>query len=497
MGWPRATAPAWPVHAGLLVLSATAGTAYALAAPGPRTVIFALVTTVPIITFLLALAAGHLTDRPPWLAAVAGLMFLSLGQAFSPDWIPGHHLGRAEGAPTDLVMATAHLLFLIGTAAALRHHGRKDPGGLLDSALFGLCAAGPLWEWLIRPSLGPDATPLGTALLFSDLLVLGAVLGCVLRISITARRARGPLAYLMLTCVLTLACDVVSVLTVHGSSVGTAEMVMLAYLTLAVSPVLPAAPWITQPVAGRRTAVKHPPLGWLGAALCANPLIAAIQAVRGDGFASVVLPVTTVLVVPVVVLRLRLLSSQRARAERTLAYQAHHDELTGLFNRRHVVTEIDEALQALDRGELADVTLLLCDLDGFKPVNDRLGHQAGDLVLQEVAVRMSGVVRPADLVGRLGGDEFVVLLRDDHLAEGPAHAGGSALAGGSPGQFIADRITEVLRAPIEVAGTTVRIGVSIGTANAHHGEGFDRDALIGHADASMYSTKAARCAIPA
>jgi diguanylate cyclase (GGDEF)-like protein len=469
MGWPRATAPAWPVHAGLIGLAVTAATAYALADPGLRNVIFALATAVPIVTYLLALGAGHLTDRLPWLAAVAGLGFLTLGTVMWPDWIPGHHFGSAEGSTTDLMMASAHLLFLVSTASALRRHGRTDPGGLIDAALFGLCAVGPLWEWLIGPNLGAGSTDLGKALLLSDVLVLAAVLGCLIRIGVTARGARGPLGYLVLTATLTLANDVVSVLTVNSSSVWTAQIMMLAYLTLAAPAVLPTAPLVTEP-GPAPAGVRHPPLGWLGAALCANPLIAAVQAIRADGPASVVLPVSTMIVVPMVVLRLRLLSVQRAAAERTLAHQAHHDELTGLYNRRHIVTKIDEAMHALDRGALTEVTLLLCDLDGFKPVNDRYGHQAGDLVLQTVGQRLSEAVGPHGAVGRLGGDEFVVV-----------QCGGEPLAG---------RITALVREPIEVPGGTVRIGASVGTATAWPGDGADRESLIARADAAMYAVKA-------
>jgi diguanylate cyclase (GGDEF)-like protein len=470
MGWPRATAPAWPVHAGLLLLSVTACAAYALVGPEMRIVVFAMVTTVPVITYLLALGSGHLSDRRPWLAASAGLACLTIGTVLWPEWISEHHLGRAEGSPTDLVMAGAHLLFLVGVANALRRHGHKDPGGLIDAALFGLCAVGPIWEWLIGPNLGPAATPLGEALVLADLLVLTVVLGCVIRIGVTAPQARGPLGYLMLAGLFTLACHVTAVLTVHGSSVLTAQLMMLAYLTLAAGPALPAAPLVTQPMTGRTTA-EHPPLGWLGAALCANPLLAAVQAVQADRPASVVLPVSTMLVVPVVVLRLRLLSSQRAVAERTLAHQAHHDELTGLYNRRHIVMRIDEAMAALDRGEATEVTLLLCDLDGFKPVNDRYGHQAGDTVLQVVAQRLSAAAGPDGAVGRLGGDEFVVLLRDP------------------PGP-VADRIAGLLREPIEVTGGTVTIGASIGTATAWPGDAADRESLIARADAAMYAVKA-------
>ncbi|MBO3738855.1 GGDEF domain-containing protein [Actinoplanes flavus] len=476
MAWPRATAPAWPVHAGVLGLSAAAVASYALTGPGSRTVIFALVTAAPIITYLAAIAARHLTDRLPWLIATAGMAMLTLGTLCWPDWIPGHHLGRAEGGGTDLVMAGAHVLFLAGTAIGLRRHGRKDPGGLIDAALIGLCAAGPLGAWLIRPGLVPDATPLGKMLLLSDLLLLSAVIGCLLRIGVTAPKSRGPIAYLMAAGILTLLCDVVAVLTVHGSHVPTAQLMMVAYLCVAAGPVLPTGPHVTRPAPGPAT-VRHPPLGWLGAALCANPAVAAVQAVQSDGPASVVLPATTILVVPVVVLRLRLLSAQRARAERTLAHQAHHDDLTGLYNRRHTVDRIDEELRALDDGPLAEVTLLLCDLDGFKPVNDRMGHQAGDTVLQEVARRLTAAVREQDLVGRIGGDEFLILLRGEH-------------PGG--GTTVADRIVESLRAPILVGGTPVRIGVSIGTAVARAGAVVDRETLIARADAAMYEVKAQR-----
>ncbi|GIE74839.1 hypothetical protein Aph02nite_07890 [Actinoplanes philippinensis] len=463
------------MHAGVAVLSATAATAYGLAEPHVRVAIFALVTAVPVVTYLLAVGFRHLIDRGTWLTAAAGLGTLTLGTVLWPDWIPGHHFGSAEGSTTDLVMATAHLIFLCATATGLRRHGRADPGGLIDAALFGLCAVGPLWEWLIGPYLGPSATTLGMALLLSDVLVLAAVLGCLIRIGSTARGARGPLGYLVLTATLTLANDIVAVHTVNGGSVWTAQIMMLAYLTVAAPAVLPTAPLVTEP-GPAPAGVRHPPLGWLGAALCVNPLIAAIQAIRADGPASAVLPIATIIVVPLVVLRLRLLSMQRAAAERTLAHQAHHDDLTGLYNRRHIVARIDQAMLALHRGDLAEVTVMLCDLDGFKPVNDRYGHQAGDLVLQAVALRLSAAVGRNGAVGRLGGDEFVIVQCD--------------------GEPLADRIAALIREPIEVTGGTVRIGASIGAATARTGDDADRETLIARADAAMYAVKA-RPATPA
>ncbi|MEV4643099.1 GGDEF domain-containing protein [Actinoplanes sp. NPDC049548] len=474
MRWPRGTVPGWLVHTGFLGLLAAAGTAYALAGPELRPVVYTLVTVVPIVTFLVALASGHLPDRRPWLTAVAGLVLLTAQQLVWPDWIAGPHLGRAEGSLTDLLQSLAHTLFLVGTAAALRRRASADPGGIIDAALFGLCSGGPLWEWAIRPALPADASPVGQVMLLGDLLVLCAVAGCLLRLGMMGRPGRGTLAYLVLTAVLTLASTVTSALAPGG--IWSAELMLAAYLTIAAAPVHPDAPAVTVPPRADGVAARQR-LGWLAAALSANPLIAAVQVVRGEGSSSLLLPVGTLMVVPLVLLRIRLLSAQRDRAERTLAYHATHDELTGLCNRRHIAAEIDRALADLDRGELDEITILLCDLDGFKPVNDRYGHPAGDAVLKTVAARLAAAVREQDLVGRLGGDEFLILCRGD--------------AGVDPSE-LRDRIAEAVRAPIPLLDTTVSVGVTTGVAQARAGLGADRDLLIGIADAAMYAGKARR-----
>jgi diguanylate cyclase (GGDEF)-like protein len=166
------------------------------------------------------------------------------------------------------------------------------------------------------------------------------------------------------------------------------------------------------------------------------------------------------------------MSILRGRAERTLAHHANHDELTGLHNRRHVYAEIDRALAELKAGELDEVAVLLFDLDGFKPINDRYGHHAGDEVLRAVAARLSAAAEPGDVVGRLGGDEFLVLRR------------------GRGAGNLAQQVADLLSLPIGVDGATVLVGVSAGSADARCGADVDRDALIGRADADMYAVKA-------
>ncbi|MEV4706326.1 GGDEF domain-containing protein [Actinoplanes sp. NPDC049316] len=476
MRWPRATVPAWVVHAGFLGVLLLAGTAYASGGRDQRVVVYTAVTVLPILTFLAALASGNLPDRRPWLLAVAGLVMLFLQHLAWPEWIVDAHLGRAEGALPDLSQSLAHSLFLLGTAMALRRRASADPGGIIDAALFGLCSGGPLWEWVVRPHLPPGAPPIGQALLLGDLLVLCGVAGCLLRLGMMGRPGRGTLAYLVLTAILTLGSTVMSALSPGGSGVWSAELMLAAYLTIASAPVHPDAAEVTTPP-HTGAVVSRQRLGWLALALSANPLIAAVQVVRGEGSASLLLPMGSLLVVPLVLLRIHLLSAQRDRAERTLAFHATHDELTGLHNRRHMAAEIDRALADLDRGVLDEVTVLLCDLDGFKPVNDRYGHPAGDAVLREVASRLTAAVRAEDVVGRLGGDEFLILCR-----------GAAGLDAGE----LRHRITAAVREPIAVLGATVSVGVTTGVAQARPGRCADRDMLIGIADAAMYAGKTRR-----
>jgi GGDEF domain-containing protein len=101
--------------------------------------------------------------------------------------------------------------------------------------------------------------------------------------------------------------------------------------------------------------------------------------------------------------------TDRRRLERQLRHQAEHDALTGLANRRVFAAELGRQL-ARERRYGGESSLLMVDLDGFKEINDTLGHAAGDLVLQAIGYLLAGRVRDTDLVARLGGDEFAVLL---------------------------------------------------------------------------------------
>ncbi|MFC7530674.1 diguanylate cyclase domain-containing protein [Actinoplanes sp. GCM10030250] len=158
-----------------------------------------------------------------------------------------------------------------------------------------------------------------------------------------------------------------------------------------------------------------------------------------------------------------------------LTHQAFHDSLTGLPNRKHLLDRAEEAVQ-IAAATGTRVALLLLDLNGFKQVNDTVGHHAGDVLLQLVAKRLQSSIRRPDLVARLGGDEFSVLLTGDP-------DGQNALAAG-------ERICERLREPFDIEGQEVKIGASIGVALfPDHATEFG--ALMRDADASMYQAKRA------
>ena len=167
-------------------------------------------------------------------------------------------------------------------------------------------------------------------------------------------------------------------------------------------------------------------------------------------------------------------------ANERLRQRALRDTLTGLPNRLLFEKLLSKALKRLaasvaDGREGAKVVVLFIDLDGFKPVNDALGHATGDLVLKEVATRLRASVRAGDTVARLGGDEFVMLMECETALVDPVIA--------------ARRIVEAIGQPIPSSGRAIQISCSVGIATyPEHGP---RERLVAHADAAMGEAKRA------
>jgi diguanylate cyclase (GGDEF)-like protein/PAS domain S-box-containing protein len=165
--------------------------------------------------------------------------------------------------------------------------------------------------------------------------------------------------------------------------------------------------------------------------------------------------------------------TERKEYERTLIYEAHHDPLTGLFNRKYLETEV---LTAKTRREddQTQLAALFIDIDDFKDVNDKFGHTVGDLVLKEFGGRLLSSVRATDTVFRLGGDEFLILLENVHTRENVSK--------------VAGKIISAISNPFTFDELVVQLTVSIGIALTDKSNLSNMD-LLHTADAAMYQVK--------
>jgi diguanylate cyclase (GGDEF)-like protein len=171
-------------------------------------------------------------------------------------------------------------------------------------------------------------------------------------------------------------------------------------------------------------------------------------------------------------LQLRRQTRRLGDADAQLRRMAIEDPLTGLANRTFVFDRLTHALARRSRGG-GDVGVLFCDLDAFKPINDRFGHAAGDELLRTVGRRLSDAAGTTDTVARIAGDEFVVVCPD--------------LADTSDLELVVERLTESVCRPAVVDGVEVTPRMSIGSAVASPSD--DAERVLGRADEAMYAAK--------
>ena len=171
---------------------------------------------------------------------------------------------------------------------------------------------------------------------------------------------------------------------------------------------------------------------------------------------------------------------ERATAMARANHLAHTDSLTQLANRRLVVAQLEKFIAESIRHKDHSAVLLL-DLDGFKKINDKHGHDAGDAILVEVAKRLSILIRSEDMVGRIGGDEFIVLISRMGASEQVAHD--KALQ-------IAKKLIEIICAPFEFQNKTLNVGVSVGVRLLGQ-ELLNTETAIRDADMAMFQAKKA------
>ena len=465
----ESAAPRWRVPAVYLV--AGVGTVVLFLTGGARTQ-----TVAQAAAAGLALAGALIgvrrwqRDRRFGLTVAAGMGLMAVEMIRRLPLGIGH---ASNGDHLSVVFVALTYVCLFGTGIMIvSRHAPNDRGGIIDAVLVGIAGAGPIWEILLRPVL-PGAAPAGGLILLLEVIALLAYAGALMRISARTRAARFPLRFLYIAQLAALTAFIASVRTTDpatGDRAGWITLVwIISYLSLGAAVLHPSSDRLLVPERFREPTLSFAKLAALGAMLTVVPLTGSMPQLLGGTADGVLITVGTLVAVPLVVLRIGMLVAQRAADQRMLARLAAHDDLTGLPNRRTLLAELEAALV---EPSAAPVTLLYCDLDGFKPVNDTFGHHAGDEVLRVVARRLQEWVRQGDTVARLGGDEFAIICAG--LAEGEAEA-------------LRRRIERAVAEPFVWAGHEITTGVTVGVATA--AAGTDLMTLLAEADERMYARK--------
>lgn len=403
--------------------------------------------------------------RLPWTLLLGALAaFLAAGSALL---LPLQHATTVRW----LIDAVGNLLVLAAALALIIGRRSRDVGGIIDAAVIAFAAGSVLWV-VLPHRLDSDGGFAAQLDLFVVVVALAGVLGALVRVATTRVQPNPALRWLLAAVGIAIAENILRALE-DGSAVPQTVATMLSIVALTATGQFgldPTAPALMrrQPAArSERLSVAR--LAFLCAAVAAFPVVVGVRALLDDDTGGALLAAQGVVVAALVMLRIGVLSSAWARAERALEHQASHDPLTQLLNRREFIARLADVLT---RGERC--TVVFCDLDNFKAINDIFGHDAGDRLLIEVAQRLTECVRPPHVVSRFGGDEFVALLVDATEEETEA---------------IRACLTSVLAQPFEQAGGAP-VGISIGVARSE--DVSDPDELLRAADRFMYAEKLAR-----
>jgi diguanylate cyclase (GGDEF)-like protein len=401
-------------------------------------------------------------QRRPWTLLVCALV-LFVGVNVLMLFPEGHDASL-------LVDAVGNGLVLAAALSVVVRRGVSDLGGIIDAAVIAFAAGSVLWG-VLPHRVSTDTGFPAQVDLFVVVFALTGVLGALMRLVRDADGHVPALIWLLVSIALAIAGNVLGAVGGTPPAATISQMLFMgAFTAVGLFGLDPAGPGLASAQQASQPERLSPArLAFLGVALAVIPGVIGIRELMHGRTSGLLLLVQGVLISALVMVRIGLLATQRAQAERALAHEATHDPLTHLANRREFVDRL--------RAEVALGTpcvLLFCDLDDFKGINDRYGHDAGDRLLVEVARRLDGCVGRRHVVSRFGGDEFVILLVGASMAD--AEVIRSCV------------VTELTRAYDQVDGATV--GVSIGVMSAESGR--DPDQLIRSADHAMYREKAAR-----
>lgn len=409
---------------------------------------------------------AHASDwNRGWIALTAGLAL-----------DVSHAIGRpalgTTSAAADLVGAVAGLLTVVGLGLLIEH---RERGRAVEFALEGLIVVLAVGStiWL---HLGPGGSAVGAWTAIAALAPAGTDLVALWMLARLLSMTKGhPAAYRILVASLAImfAVDAIGAgATLSPAlSVGTGlgALQFWGFVLWGAATVHPSLSDTFEPVPALRTRLTVPQVGLLAGAMILVPATFGVRWLAGSPTDGVALLVGGSLISAVVVVHLVRLLQARATTE----YRAQHDPLTGLPNRILFQDRLDVAISHARRSG-SSVGVFFLDLDRFKTVNDSLGHDAGNRLLQEVARRLRSCLREQDSVARLGGDEFSLLVSDiDDLAAATA---------------VAHKVLLAFEEPFGLGDRSLHASTSIGIA-MFPDHGLDPEVLLKNADTAMYRAK--------
>lgn len=457
---------------GYLAITGLVTAVHPLLPAGVRAITYLSISTIALVPLTRMLGTRPRRDRGPWWLLFCGVTILTAGNGL------GTLGGVGQQVNAELCMTVGHTALLLAAVIMVLRRGRNDIGGLLDVSVAAIGLGGLLWTAVLFPRLDTlRVTPAAQVSVLVSVLVLVGVLSALARVR-SVSDTRLPALDLLLAA---LACSLTGnvLLALWGGSMISGRpawiepFIMAAYICVGAVPLHPSVHELMRPGPAPADRLSVGRLVFLGAALAVSAVVGGIRQVIGLPVDGALLAVGSLLMSPLVMIRVGRLAHERQRAEAALRHQATHDTLTGLPNRAELLTRLRAAVRREQAAGRPAVVLLFCDLNGFKDVNDRLGHLVGDELLTGVTARIRSGLREDDTLGRYGGDEFLILCEDPAQEDAMFR--------------LLDHVDRALVEPFLLAGESVRVSCSIGAVMSDCASAGDD--LILRADQAMYRVK--------
>jgi diguanylate cyclase (GGDEF)-like protein len=443
----------------------------------PRFPLYICLNASAVVAVIFGIRRWRPDPALPWWLMAAGQGVYTAGDFFF-YW--GRYISHVNKFPgiADLFYLGRIPFMVAGLALIIRRRSGRDRAAVIDCLIVGIAAGVLSWVFLMEPytkgALGFSVRFTSLAYPVTDLMLVA------MAVRLLAGVGRRGVSFCLLTGGLVLLAATDSLygwLNLHSVAYGSGSLVeggwLLYYLTVGACGLHPSMRGLAAPAPRASVVYSRVRLAVLGAAALAGPVLLAVEASLGLRVHALPIALASIAMFGLVMLRLADVMHHQQLAETQLRHQAFHDSLTGLANRALFYDRLEHALE-LSRRDPRGLAVLLIDLDRFKPINDSLGHAAGDELLIAVAHRITGCMRSNDTAARLGGDEFVVVAENVTTLD--------------EARGIAERIIDALAEPLTLAGTEISVGASIGVAFAQTADQ-DADQLLSNADAAMYTAK--------